>query len=630
MDMRKKLSMALLAIALIFGCLPFSSVHAANNAIAKLPGNSNPLMDHKLGADPYALVHNGRVYIYMTADSYIFNSSGALQENTYSTINKINVISSADMVNWTDHGSIPVAGPNGLAKWAGQSWAPAAAKKMINGKEKFFLYFANNASGIGVLTADSPIGPWTDPIGRALVTGSTPGMSGVTWLFDPAVIVEGDGSAYLYAGGGIPNASNPSSIANPKTARVLKLGADMISISGSATTIDAPYMFEDSGIHKYNGKYYYSYCINFAGTHPAAYPAGEIGYMVSDSPTGPFTYKGHFLKNPGTFFGVGGNNHHAVFQFNNEWYVVYHAQTVAKAQYGNGNGYRSTHINKLVHNQDGTIQEVQGNMTGVPQIANLNPYVRVEAETIGWNAGISTEPSQAAGGPVSNQNVTNIHNGDWVAVSNVEFGSAGAKTFTANVASTAGGKIEVRLDSATGPLVGTLTVPNTGGNQAWRQVETTVNNATGVHHVYFVFTGSGSAPLFNFDYWQFGTGSSSSTTKMEAENMTLSGTYAGKISSPFDGVALYANNDAATYNQYFAFGTHTFSLRGASNNSSTARVDLKIGGTTVGSFYFTGTTPTVQTLSNVTHPTGAVDVTLTVTTDNGTWDAYIDYLEYIN
>lgn len=633
--MMKKLLTMLCSLALMLSVAPLGSAYAANSAVAKLPGNSNPLMDHKLGADPYALVYNGRVYIYMSGDSYVFNN-GVLQENTYSNINKLNVISSADMVNWTDHGSIPVAGSSGVAKWASQSWAPAVTKKTINGKDKFFLYFANNGAGIGVLTADSPIGPWTDPIGKALVNGSTPGMSGVTWLFDPAVLVDDDGNAYLYCGGGIPNTSSQTSIANPKTARVLKLGADMISISGSATTIDAPFMFEDSGIHKYNGKYYYSYCINFAGTHPAAYPAGEIGYMVSNSPMGPFTYTGHFLKNPGSFFGVGGNNHHAVFNFNNQWYVVYHAQTVSKAQYGDGKGYRSSHINKLAYNSDGTIQEVQANMAGVAQIANLNPYTRVEAETIGWNAGIATEPSQASGGPYNNMDVTNINNGDWVAVGNVDFGSSGAASFKANVASTAsGGKIEVRLDSATGTLVGTLNVPSTGGAQAWREVETSISNATGVHRVYFVFTGSGSGNLFNFDSWQFSTsgstgGGGGTATRVEAENMTLSGSYAGLISSPFTGVALYANNDTATYNQYFAYATHTFSLRGASNNSEPARVDLKIGGSTVGSFYFTGTTPTVQTLSNITHATGAVDVALTVTTDTGAWDAYVDYLEYTN
>lgn len=632
--MFKKLSAFAIVLVLLWSSLPMMFANAANNALAKLPGNSNPLMDHKLGADPFALVYNGRVYVYMSSDAYVYNSDGTVKDNDFSALNKINVISSADMVNWTDHGSIPVAGYNnanngsGIAKWASLSWAPTVAKKTINGKDKFFLYFANGASGIGVLTADSPIGPWTDPLGKALVTGSTPGMSGVTWLFDPAALVDDDGTGYLYMGGGIPNTSDPASVANPKTARVIKLGADMTSVSGSAVTIDAPYMFEDSGIHKYNGKYYYSYCINFSGTHPAAYPAGEIGYMVSSSPMGPFTYAGHFLKNPGTFFGVGGNNHHAVFNFNNQWYVVYHAQTVSKAQLGDGKGYRSPHINKLVYNADGTIQEVQGDMAGIPQIANLNPYNRTEAETIGWNAGIATEASQAAGGPTSNQDVTNINNGDWIAVGNVDFGSGGAKSFKANVASTAGGNIEIRLDSATGTLVGTLNVPSTGGAQTWREIETTVSSATGVHRVYFVFTGSGSGNLFNFDYWQFTPNTAG--TRVETENMTVGGTYAGKISSPFNGVALYANGDYAAYNQYFAFSSHSFSVRGASNNASTARVDLQIGGTTVGSFYFTGTTPTVQTLSNIAHATGNQEVKLILSTDNGTWDAYVDYLEYTN
>ncbi|PPQ49569.1 arabinoxylan arabinofuranohydrolase [Paenibacillus peoriae] len=630
--MIKKFSVFLFAFTLLLSCLPMVPVHAANNAIAKLPGNSNPLMDHKLGADPYALVYDGRVYIYMSSDTYVYNNDGSIKDNDFSGLDRIQVISSADMVNWTDHGAIPVAGANnknngrGIAKWAGNSWAPAIAQKKINGKDKFFLYFANGGAGIGVLTADTPIGPWTDPLGRALVTHNTPGMAGVTWLFDPAVLVDDDGTGYLYSGGGIPNESDPASIANPKTARVIKLGADMTSVIGSATTIDAPYLFEDSGLHKYNGKYYYSYCINFAGTHPPQYPAGEIGYMVSDSPMGPFTYKGHFLKNPYTFFGVGGNNHHAVFNFKNEWYVVYHAQTVSKAQIGAGKGYRSPHINKLTHNGDGSIAEVQGNMTGIAQFSNLNPYTRVEAETMAWQAGVTTEPTQASGGPISNLNVTNVHNGDWIAVGNADFGSGGAKTFKANIASNAGGKIEIRLDSATGPLVGTLNVSSTGGTQTWKEVETTVSNATGVHKVFLVFTGTGTGNLFNIDYWQFTPNTTG--TRVEAEDMTLGGTYAGKISSPFNGVALYANDDYSAYTQYFANSTHSISVRGASNNSSTARVDLQIGGTTVGSFYFTGTTPTVQTLSNITHVTGNQEVRLIVTTDNGTWDAYVDYLQF--
>lgn len=71
-----------------------------------------------------------------------------------------------------------------------------------------------------------------------------------------------------------------------------------------------------------------------------------------------------------------------------------------------------------------------------------------------------------------------------MAASNVDFGSNGARTFKANVASNAGGKIEVRLGSPDGRLVGTLNVPSTGGTNNWREVETTVNGAAGVHNVF--------------------------------------------------------------------------------------------------------------------------------------------------
>lgn len=183
--------------------------------------------------------------------------------------------------------------------------------------------------------------------------------------------------------------------------------------------------------------------------------------------------------------------------------MVYHAQTVSSALFGAGKGYRSPHINKLVHNPDGSIQEVAANYAGVTQLSNLNPYNRVEAETFAWNGRILTEKSTAPGGPVNNQHVTSIQNGDWIAVGNADFGAGGARSFKANVASTSGGKIEVRLDSADGKLVGTLNVPSTGGAQTWREIETAVSGATGVHKVFFVFTGTGTGNLFNFDYWQF-------------------------------------------------------------------------------------------------------------------------------
>lgn len=467
-----------------------------NRAIGKVPPNGNPVVANRYGADPYALVFGDRVYLYMTNDALEYDGNGVVKENTYSSINKIAVISSSDMLNWTDHGEITVAGPEGAAKWATQSWAPAAVHKVINGKDKFFLYFANNASGIGVLSSDSPVGPWVDPIGEALILRSTPGVEDVTWLFDPAVLVDDDGKGYIYFGGGVPEGE----FAEPDTARVMKLGDDMTSVVGTAEVIPAPFMFEDAGIHKREGVYYYTYCSNFYdGERPeGSPPAGEIAYMTSEKPLGPWTYQETILKNPGHFFGVSGNNHHAIFQFHDVWYIAYHAQTLSKAQ-GIANGYRSTHLNRLFHNEDGSIRDVEADYKGVQQVKFLSPYQRVQASTIGWSAGVNTETGAALG----ERRVTGIDNGDWIGLSGVDF-SKGALAFSASVISLEGGGIiELHLDDPAGLLIGELAVPAANGPEKQMELNTEVSGAEGVRDLYLVFTGKTGTELFKLVSWQF-------------------------------------------------------------------------------------------------------------------------------
>ena len=467
-----------------------------NQAIGKVAPNGNPVVANRYGADPYALVFEDRVYLYMTNDTLEYDGNGAIIENTYANINRIGVISSNDLVNWTDHGEIEVAGPGGAAKWATQSWAPAAVHTVINGKDKFFLYFANNASGIGVLTSESPVGPWIDPIGEALILRSTPGVEDVTWLFDPAVLVDDDGTGYIYFGGGVPEGE----YAEPGTARVMKLGDDMTSVVGTAEVIPAPFMFEDAGIHKREGIYYYSYCSNFYdGERPeGSPPAGEIAYMTSDKPMGPWTYQTTILKNPGHFFEVSGNNHHAIFQFHEDWYIAYHAQTLSKAQ-GIANGYRSTHLNRLFHNEEGSIQQVEADYTGVQQIQFLNPYQRVQAATISWSAGVTTVTGAEPGGRI----VTDINSGDWIGLSGVDFGTKGATVFSATIIGLEGGAIKLHLDEPAGPLIGELPVPSANGPEKQLELKTEISRVVGTHDLYLVFTGPTENGLFNFVSWQF-------------------------------------------------------------------------------------------------------------------------------
>lgn len=465
-------------------------------------GDHNPIMTQRFGADPFALVYDGRVYLYMTGDTPYSNEEGELQENHYSNIYTINVVSSADMVNWTDHGSIYAASEKGAATWGNNSWAPAAAYKLIDGKHKFFLYFANSGNGIAVLTSDSPIGPFTDPLKKPLVSRETPTCSEVTWLFDPAVLVDEDGTGYLYFGGGIPS---PDKTSNPGTARVAKLSADMIHIEGEPVPIvDVPYLFEDSGINKIGDTYYYSYCSNFSvprdEVDEIGFDSGEIIVMAGKNPMGPFTLCGPILKNMEYYFGRGGNNHHCMFQFKNQWYMSYHTRLLEEAM-GMDKGYRSTNIDLVQLNEDETIAMIQATKKGVEQTVALNPYNRIPAVTMANMAGIQTTQfgkiSEAYGS--GEMIVTGIHTGSWIAVYGVDFGAKHPKEFTVSVRGTGTGLIKISTDSLEGVELGVVKIESESP-EIFREITILLEKKiTGIHDLYFLFGGEG----FEIRSWFF-------------------------------------------------------------------------------------------------------------------------------
>lgn len=541
---QNKLTAFLCLALLIFTCfadvLPTSAATVQNGSYVKADNENNPLVTQNYGADPGVMVYNGRVYVYTTNDTQEFAGNN---ENTYGKITQINCYSSNDMVNWTDHGYFEVAGSNGAAKWASNSWAPCAAHKTINGKEQFFLYFANNGGGIGVLTSDSPTGPWKDPVGRALITGSTPGCSGVVWMFDPAVLVDTDGSAYLYFGGGVPTGQ----AAHPKTARVIKLDADMISTVGSAATIDAPYLFEDSGINKIGNTYYYSYCSNWNCAN--GFSNAAIEYMTSSSPMGPFTYQGEIMKNPGVFFsGSTGNNHHSIFEFNGDYYMAYHTRAVESKIIGKSLGYRTTQIDKLSVT-NGKINSLTPTMTGISAGAYVNPYENVQAETIFTQSGINVK---GYGNGVAY--VTNIHTGDFTELKGCYF-KDGLSKITVSVRSSGNGSIDVRDGGPNGTKLGTINVSNTNGEFKW--FSGSMANVSSYKTICFVYNGS-----FDFDLWyankagdnssapstNTNTNTGSNTTTQQTVEANLLNTYGKTFGYSGTCINLYQLKDANTLN----------------------------------------------------------------------------------
>lgn len=472
-------------------------------------GQNNPIAASRFMADPYAIEYEGTVYVYGTNDSdaMIIGEDGEVPKNSYSHVKSLNCYSSKDMVNWTDEGIIQVAGKNGPAKWASNSWAPAVAHKKINGKDKFFIYFADNGSGIGVLEGDSPTGPWKDPIGKQLISRDTPNCSGneVPWLFDPAVLVDDDGRAYLYFGG-IGEAEDRD---HPRCNRVVELNNDMISLKGDPQVIDAPAAFEDSGINKIGDKYYYSYCTNWDGgsDRPTSKGLGiaNIAYMVSDNPMGPWSDAKVVLKNPTEYFkGLPSNdfnnNHHCMLVRDDKVYMFYHSQWIA-ADKGYGYGYRTSGVDLVTVDKDGNLQGTM-TKTGVTATATFDPFAMVEAETFAWANGVSTIVGPDQENTRNNRVLSSISSGDYVGLENVAFGAEGAQSLTMSIANSAEtGSIEVYIDEMKeSNKVGVLTVSPTGSNEVFNDmVVDFASPITGTHRLFFVF----KAEDILVDTWSF-------------------------------------------------------------------------------------------------------------------------------
>ncbi len=457
-----------------------------------------PLFWQRYTADPWAIEHDGRLYIFCSHDTYE-------PERGYGYyMNDITCISTDDLKNWTDHGEVFSAAN---CKWgANMTWAPCVVER--NGK--FYLYYGDaNAGGIGAAVSDSPTGPYVDNNEKPVVGLDTPGvllrdkdgnliksepdMKGALggsenwgmWCFDPSVFVDDDGQAYLYFGG-----------AHPDNARVIKLKKNMVEADGKAVKLNAPGFFEASCVHKYNGKYYYSY-----SSHYFNMPC-DIDYVMSDKPMKGFDNVGVVMVNPPVNDGF--NHHQCIFTYKGQWYMAYHNRQVAyennETDVRSREYMRSICLDRLYYNEDGTIQPVIATRDGLPQLKYVDAFATNEAETMakGWR--IQTEPVSEGS---ANRAVTPLDEDAYVKVRGVDFAN-GASQFAARVACTnpGGASIEVRLESPDGLLIGTLPVSQTGGRDDWKNFTTTVHAQGGVYDVYLVFRGNKKSCLY-VDNWTF-------------------------------------------------------------------------------------------------------------------------------
>lgn len=461
----------------------------------KPEGENNPISSNVFFADPTSVEYNGRLYVYGTCDSQEYNSKSGIGENSYGSINTLSCFSTADMVNWTYHGDIPV---KEICPWTHNSWAPSIVSREKGNKTEFFLYFCNNAGGVGVMKSESPTGPWEDPIGGYLVNNDKLGDDTVFWCFDPGVVIDDNGVGWLAFGGGDPVHSDESSMYTGNC-RLVKLGKDMVSLDSEIIKVPAVHHFEANELNYINGAYILTYCSNYGARDRWPISMGKesstcsMCYMIcTGDPLNPddWTYGGEYLTNPNTHGYPFSNNHSHLQKFGDQYYILYQNVSLLEnmGKHETAGGYRSIGIDYIeVDEAAGKISYAKMTDAGVSQLKNFDPFEVTEAETSSTTAGLTYFT-------VEDMNVvTNISDGDWTKITSADFGD-GANAFAATVRGK--GIIEIRLDSADGKVVGNVQFSTSG---ELKTVMCELDKAvTGVHDLYFVFGGS-----FVFDKWQF-------------------------------------------------------------------------------------------------------------------------------
>lgn len=397
----------------------------------------NPVIRDQFTADPTARVFNGKMYLYPSHD--IPSPVERLKE--WFCMGDYHVFSSENLTDWTDHGviidqnDVPWVQPDSYSMWA-----PDCVYK----DGTYYFYFPSTPKGegrrgfaVGVATGKHPEGPFT-PLEQPIE-----GVSGI----DPCVMFDTEGKAYLFwSGGGI---------------RMARLKDNMTELDSEPQTVkglpegfkEGPFAFER------NGKYYL--------TFPWVEDKTEtLAYAMSDQPMGPYTFKGKIMEQSPTGCWT---NHHSIVEYNGQWYLFYHHNDYSPEF----DKRRSTRIDSLSFNDDGTIRPVRPTLRGVgitdarkpvqidryseitpgASIAYLDPDHKFE----GWKTVLESENAS-------------------IRYNRIDFGTTPAREITVRVKSPAGGRLKIGLS---GLPDFTMKVPR---SEQWILVTHPVSSApTGLH-----------------------------------------------------------------------------------------------------------------------------------------------------
>lgn len=373
---------------------------------------------------------------------------------------------------------------------------------------RYYLYYAlNNHLAMSVAVCDTPCGKFeffghmkTDE-GRVYGT-----EEGDAYVFDPGVIVDDDGRIHLYMGFSPTDGMEGSDLAlflkrwNTCGCHYVELCDDMLTMKtapqlvvpgcavSNGTCFEGHSFFEAPSIRKFFGKYYFIYSSELFH---------ELCYAVSDTPEGPFEYKGILVSNGDV--GINGrskpvnhigNNHGSLIEIKGKFYIFYHRHT-------NNSDYSRQACAEEIHlSDDHTFIQAEITSCGL-NTGPLKAYGKYSAN-IACNLSSCMESA-----PYLTQNGTDREEFDDQYIKNITNGAfAGFKYFDFK-----GGEnicIEIRAD-------GEGIVKVSQGPQEAPFSEIKINKCSknteffgqglakkGVFPLYFTYCGSGSVDLISF------------------------------------------------------------------------------------------------------------------------------------
>ena len=318
---------------------------------------TNPVITNIFSADPSAHVFEGRLYLYPSHDIPTVNWQ---RDQPWFCMSDYHVFSTDDLTHWTDHGiivdqkDVPWGNPT-----ANSMWAPDCVEK----DGKYYFYFPNAPArgrgfgfGIGMAVSDTPYGPFT------IQEETVKGTGGI----DPCAFKDDDGTIYLiWSGMGL---------------RGGKLKDNMMEIDGEGVRLDEAFpkgQTEGPFLFKREGKYYltYPWVREQGGTECLA-------YGMSDSPLGPYEFKGVFMDESPTGCWT---NHHSFVEFKGQWYLFYHHNDFSPSFDKN----RSVRVDKVSFREDGTIIPVTPTWRGAGYLQasdelNIDRYSSIEGATVDY------------------------------------------------------------------------------------------------------------------------------------------------------------------------------------------------------------------------------------------------------